>query len=208
MHELPGAVRIAEHLSQNGHDKEANFVSGMACLSVSDMFVAQAASICNMNASNRTLTGTLDGTPVVIKFDEGDKVAQIRGKVSQAKQYITYAIEDFAASGNSLQVLFQSGLAYQKFGDYPAAIEKYEEALKTSTVLADEVKSSIKNNIGVCRFLQGNSDLAKQAFEEAVKTNSIDLPKRNLETLSNPKLFRSEQENMLLFAKISYSNIS
>ena len=202
---LPNAVSIAEYLASKGHDKEANFVCGMVCFELSKMYASQAQALLKGSDSDATASGVLNGKKVIFKFNKDEQVEE---KVSQAKSYLSFAIENFEASGKNLQALFYTGIALQWNSDYLGAIEKYEEALTTSSVLAGKVKSVILNNIGVCHYLQGNVDLARFAFKAAgVETNSMNLPLHNLETLSNNQ-DNPDGNGGLLSALIDHSKIS
>ena len=200
MGSISRAVGIAEYLSEKGHDLRANFISGMAFLAYADMAEIEANTIfTSKEPSRKSVTVDLNGKEVTFDVSQG---AQVRNKVEQIKSYLSSAIECFEASGAGTMALFYTGLAYLKKNEYGKAIEKYEQALGSGSALSNEVKSSITNNIGICHYRQGSADLARKAFNEAMATNSIPHPKKNLAMIENVKLYTSERSNRLVAAQI------
>ena len=184
MCKIPSAVVIAEHLSSKGFDIQANFIAGMAFLTMARMNKTEADAILVSDSAGQAYVSVkIDGQ---IKQVLVNKETKLRNVASTVKKQLMEAIECFEASDKAPIVLFNTALAYQMLSQQEVAIEKYNEILLLPTgSLSDKMLSSVHNNIGVCHYKHYQTALAEKAFNEAIKYNSIAAARENLEIIHN-----------------------
>ena len=182
MRKIPSAVVIAEHLSSKGFDIQANFIAGMAFLSMARMNKTEADAILASDSCGQAFVSVkIDGQ---IKHVLVDKDTKLKNVASTVEKQLMAAIECFEASDKAPIVLFNTAFAYQMLSQHGKAIEKYNVILLLPLgSLSDKMLSSAHNNIGVCHYKRYQIELAEKAFSEAIKYNSIAAARANLEII-------------------------